>query len=232
MGALTDALVQGAAGAAQKSMDINSLCQGRTEEQQKVIKYFLDSSSKLTDSEYDLLVQAKLQSLNLKEHAMEKLGIDETQVNEIEPVHLEGYYFAADDLDAKKQAIYKKTGKDFYTRTSAYQQTWLFFSNEQIFAYQYTFNLDEEGYKETTEEYFYKDVVDFSLTDEAVEYKTTEPATGCGCFNKPKIKFETFKETRFTIRLPGSSFGCAYYSSEYADDAVKGMRAKLREKKL
>lgn len=231
MGVLSG-LVQGAAESVQKALNVDELCEGRTENQQKVIRYFLEDSSKLTDAEYDSIVQSKLQSLNLKQRAMEKLGIDETQVNEIDPVHLEGYYYAADDLDAKKQAIYKKTGEDFFTRTSAYQQTWLFFSNEQIFAYQYTFNLDEEGYKETTEEYFYKDIVDFSLTDEAVEYKTTEPATGCGCFNKPKIKFETFKETRFTIRLTGSYFGCSYYSSEYADDAVKGMRAKLREKKL
>lgn len=89
--------------------DIKRLCKGRTEEQKKVIRYFLGGggclASTMKDEEYDALVQAKAKSMNFKQKALDKIGIDESQVNEIEPVHFEGYYF-----DEKK--TYAKWGKD------------------------------------------------------------------------------------------------------------------------
>ena len=77
--------------------DIKRLCKGRTEEQKKVIRYFLGGggclSKTMSDEEYEAAVMAKARSMDFKQKALNKIGLDESQVNEIEPVHFEGYYF-------------------------------------------------------------------------------------------------------------------------------------------
>lgn len=102
--------------------DIKRLCKGRTEEQKKVIRYFLGGggclSKTMSDEEYEAAVMAKARSMDFKQKALNKIGLDESQVNEIEPVHFEGYYF-----DEKK--TYAKWGKDRKWRSSAYQISWI-----------------------------------------------------------------------------------------------------------
>ena len=97
------------------AQDIKRLCKGRTTEQQQVIKYFLGGggclSSGLSDEQYESMVMAKARSMDFKKKALDKIGLDESQVNEIEPVHFEGYWF-----DEKK--AYAKWGKDRKWRSS------------------------------------------------------------------------------------------------------------------
>lgn len=220
-------MTENAFNAATRSVELNTALRGRSPEQQKVIKYFYGYkpcclSSEMKDSEYDALVQSKLTGIDFKQKALNKLGLDESQVNEIEPVFFYGYRF-----DSKK--AYARRGKDGIWRSSAYELTWIFFSDTQIYVYKNIFNMDEEGKRESTEEYFYKDITNFAAvsdTEEVITYEGTQGCSGNVIFKRSNIDSSTFK-----IVVPGESFICAMQASDYAERAIQGMRAKLREKK-
>lgn len=215
-------------------MDINEMNQrmkGRTPEQKKVIKYFYGEggclsfiSPGLKDEDYDAMVKARVDSMNFKQKALSKIGLDESQVNEIEPVHFEGYWF-----DEKKTLA--KWGKDRLWRSSAYQVTWIFFSSAQIYVYQYTLNMDEDGKKEQTEEYFYRDITNFSTTSDTVEKYVLDKMGGCLGTGAPIYARKNVDANRFAITVPGDKFLCSMDQNDYTERAIQGMKAKLREKK-
>jgi hypothetical protein len=199
---------------------------GRSEEQQKVIKYFLKPegcfSKNIPDAEYDSLVQSKYESLNLKQKALDKTGVDESQVNEITPCEFRHWHY---DKNTRT-----KLGKDGKFRSSAYQVTWLLFSDKQIYVYQYTFNMDEDGKKEKTEEYFYKDITNFSTSSESED--TVVLKVGKGCINKKPIPVhEKVDHDVFKLIVPGDSFVCDMVNDSEAEGKIRAMKAKLREKK-
>jgi len=200
--------------------EMNQRMKGRTPEQKQVIKYFYNEggclAKKLKDEEYDAMVKARVKSMDFRKKALSKIGLDESQVSEIEPVNFEGYWF-----DEKKTLA--KWGKDKDWRSSAYQVTWIFFSSSQIYVYQYTFNMDEEGKKEATEEYFYKDITNFSTSSDTIE----KYVMGKGGQTERK----SVDTNRFAIIVPGDKFYCAMDQNDYTEKAIQGMKAKLREKK-
>lgn len=202
---------------------------GRTPEQKKVIKYFYGEggclsflSPGLKDEDYDAMVQAKAKSIDFRQKALNKIGLDESQVSEIEPVHFEGYWF-----DEKKTlAKWGKNDKEW--RSSAYQTTWIFFSSSQIYVYQYTFNMDEDGKKESTEEYFYKDITNFSTTSDTIEKYVLDKVS---CKGDATYARKNVDANRFAIIVPGDKFYCSMDQNDYTEKAIQGMKAKLREKK-
>lgn len=204
--------------------DIKEECKGRTEDQKKVIKYFLGGgclSKQISDAEYDQMVRAKATETDFRMRALDKIGLDESQVSEIEPVHFEGFNFD----DSKTYAHF---GVDKKWRSSAYQITWIFFSSSQIYVYQYTFNMAEDGKKEATLEYFYKDVTNFSASADTVEKQVLDKTT---CKGENKYKRTNVDSNRFTIIVPGDKLYCSMEQNDYTDRAIQGMKAKLREKK-
>lgn len=207
-------------------LSLKTALQGRTPEQQKVIKYFMAPegcfSKNISDAEYDQLVQSKYTSLNLKQKALDKTGVDESQVNEIAPCEFKNWNY-------DKARI--KRGKDGVIRTSAYQVTWLFFSDKQVYVYQYTFNMDEDGKKERTEEYFYKDITNFSTSSESEEKEYWEAAKGCGFSKVPIVTRKTIDHDVFQLIVPGDKFSCSMVNNSEAEDKIKAMKNKLREKK-
>ncbi len=211
--------------AAAKKAELKRALKGRTPEQQKVIKYFYGDAGclrkGLSDEEYESMIKAKLSSMNIKQKALNKIGLDESQVNEITPVHFEGYLF-----DDKK--AYARLGKDRYWRSSAYQVSWIFFSDTQVYVYQYTFNMDEDGKKESTEEYFYKDITNFSTSSDSVEKEVVDKVS---CTGKTTYVRKNVDTNRFALVVPGDKFYCSMKQSDYTERAIQGMKAKLREKK-
>jgi hypothetical protein len=183
--------------------DIKRLCKGRTEEQKKVIRYFLGGggclSKTMSDEEYEAAVMAKARSMDFKQKALNKIGLDESQVNEIEPVHFEGYYF-----DEKK--TYAKWGKDRKWRSSAYQISWIFFSDTQVYVYQYN----------------------FSTSSDTVEKEVLEKVS---CKGEATYTRKNVDSNRFAMVVPGDKFYCSMEQSDYTERAIQGMKAKLREKK-
>lgn len=219
-------IVAGAAlDAAAKQAEMKRALKGRTPDQQKVIKYFYGAggclSKGMTDEEYDAMLKSKIESINVKQKALNKIGLDESQVNEIEPVHFEGFVF-----DEKK--AYARLGKDRVWRSSAYQVSWIFFSDTQVYVYQYTFNMDEDGKKEATEEYFYKDITNFSTASDSVEKEVVDKVS---CTGKTTYVRTSVDSNRFALVVPGDKFYCSMEQNSYTESAIQGMKAKLREKK-
>lgn len=201
---------------------VRERCKNRTAEQKKVIRYFMRDGflafGLLKDEEYDELVAKKVKSMDFKQKALSKIGLDESELQEIEPVTFEGYYF-----DPKK--TFSKWGKDKEWRSSAYQISWLFFSSSQVYLYQYTFNMDEEGKKELTEEYFYKDITNFQTISDTVETPVWDK-------DKDKAVLVNVDKNHFAITVPGDKFLCSMEQNDYTERAVQAMKAKLREKKM
>ena len=189
-------------------------CRGKTQEQIKVIEYFCKPegclAKNITDDDYMSQVRAKRDSLNLKQKAIGKIGLDEDQIKEIPPAMFEGFVF--------KNAYAKKRANGNWV-SSAYQVSWIFFSSDQIYLYSYTFNMDEDKKTERTDEFFYKDVTSFSTSSE------TETANSMG---SQKIEVETNK---FAMVVPGDKLYMSMDGVSNAEQIIQGMKQKLREKK-
>lgn len=200
---------------------VKNRIKGRTDEQVAVIRYFCNdpkclSKQPISDAEYDEMVLAVLRSNDYKKKALDKIGLDEDQVKEIEPVHFEGFQY-------DKQSLAKQ-GDDGKYRSSKYQVSWLFFSSTQVYLYQNTFNMDEDGKKESTEEYFYKDITNFSTSSDTVETPFYDEETG-------KDILKNVDSNRFAITVPGDKFYCSLEQNDYTENAIRGMKSMLREKK-
>jgi len=200
--------------------EVKERYKNRSDEQKNVIRYFcVDGcfAKIMSDQEYDSLIKSHLTKTNFKQKGLSKVGLDESELKEIDPVTFEGYLF-----DAKK--TFAKRGKDGVWRSSAYQVSWLFFSATQVYLYQNTLNLDEDGKKEITEEYFYKDITNFSTSSDTVETSYWDP-------KQKKYLLENVDSNRFALTVPGDKFYCSMEQNEYTERAIQAMKAKLREKK-
>lgn len=198
---------------------------GRSKEQAEVIRYFCNpggclKKSPMSDEQYDQMLLSVLNSNDYKAKGLAKIGLDEEQVSLIEPVHFEGYIFSDNPDDN-----FTKLGKDGKYRSSKYQVSWLFFSDEQVYLYQNTFNMDEDGKKEATEEYFYTDITNFSTSSDTVETPFIDPK------NLDKFVLKNVNSTRFALVVPGDKFYCSMEQNEYTENAVQAMKQLLREKK-
>ena len=200
---------------------VKNRIKGRNESQQAAIRYFCNepaclSKKPISDGEYEDMVRSFLSSNDFKKKALNKIGLDEDQVKEIEPVHFEGYMYDKDAL--------AKRGDDGVWRSSKYQVSWLFFSDTQVYVYQYTFFLDEDGRNERTEEYFYKDITSFSTASDTEEVPEYDP-------KQNKTNLVNVNSNRFAITVPGDRFYCSMEQNDYTERSIQGMKAKLREKK-
>lgn len=198
------------------------LLKGKTAEQKQAIKYFLDTGclaalTGMKDDAYDQMVQATLTGLNLKQKALGKIGLDEDQVKEIAPIFLHGYNYDDDVLS--------KVGSDGRSRSSKYDAAWLFFSDTHVYMYAHTFDMTSGSKKEKTEEYFYKDITNFSTSTDTVE---VTKFSGCKGDNVTK---KTVEFSRFALVVPGDKFFCSTSGVPDAEKSVSAMKQKLREKK-
>lgn len=190
----------------------------RDNDQKKVIRYFLNDgcgSKRISDQEYDSMVDAALAKFDFKKRALGKIGLDESELQEIAPVNFGGYRY---------EKAYGRQGSDNLWRSSCYQISWLFFSANQVYMYQYTLNMDCDEKRETTEEYFYKDITNFSTSTDTEEVRVYDK----------KAKRDTLTNvdiTRFALVVPGDKMWCAINQNEANERPVQGMKAKLREKK-
>lgn len=205
---------------------IKDLKKDRTSEQKDAIDYVCYVTGcfgkpLVSDEEYDQMVMAKVKSTNWKERALNKIGLDESQVSEVEPIHLEAFYFDEKTID--------RFGEDKKWRSSRYQISWVFASDTHIYVWQYTFSMINDEKRERTEEYFYKDITNFSTRTGTYEKETGELE---GCLSK-KIEWtrKNVDFNQFVVVVPGDKFECSTEDSEYVESSVQGLKAKLREKK-
>lgn len=233
MGILLDTIL----GAAGKKAAATTLKFGKTPEQKKVIDYFLSDggclSKAMKDAVYDMMVKDVLRSINWEEKVFSKLGIDSSQISEVEPIIIEGYYSYSSDLNegdklSKAFKVLYKAGTDDKFRSSAYQRTYMYFSSEQVYLYQMTFHMDKNDIEEIAKEFFYKDITSFTTISKATEIIGEKTS---GCLKKKSAVKNLANRTEFKLIVPGDEFSCSFDSDKMREEALQGVKAKLREKK-
>jgi hypothetical protein len=204
---------------AQLAAQKKAYLKGASAEQKKAINYFIPDTgckglfSGVKDEDYDAVVEAAVKACNSYKRALDKIGLDESELKEIPPVTLYGY---------EDSAFSKTTASGAY-RSNLYSITHLFFSSTQVYMYQIIVNTMKNEKKERTEEYFYKDITNFSTASDTIESLQFK-----GCAGAPhRISVEIQK---FALIVPGDKFSCATYGD--IDQQVKAMKNKLREKKM
>lgn len=189
----------------------NELSVNATNKERKVLKYFLKqgccSFGGLRDEDYLRYVRKRVENETSEEKALSKLNIIRDQVNEIEPVHFGGWKYGG--------ALVKRRSNGEYISTS-YQDSWLFFSDQQIFLYQYTFSTIDDRKFHSTNEYFYRDITSFSTVVK------TERTRGD----------DSIDTMMFQLVVPGDHLAIAYTNVDERDDKIiRGVVSMLRDKK-
>lgn len=229
MGMMGNMAANAAADIAAQQKEMQDLLRGKNSEQQAVIKFFYGanagclSGSSMTVEQYIEKVRNRLSSLNTKAMALAKLGIDEDEVREIEPISFEGYVFndKKDNL-AARASTHKWVSSD-------YQITWVFFGEKEIFIYQYSFSMITDSKRENTMQYFYQDVTNFAAASETYQKWVSE--TAGGCVPQSEMRQVSVDADEFKIVVPGDTLRCSMTPTDTTDAAIRGMRNKLREMK-
>ncbi len=163
-----------------------------------------------TDYEYDAYVNKHLEGLKSK--ALSKLGIDEDEVKEIEPIVLGGY-------DYDKFSLCK-LGKDGKWRTDRYEIIYLFFSQNEVHCYSYNFCTTEEQKTECTDVYFYQDIVSASTVSANAKFIDDKNV-------QKNYTYEAFKLTT----AGGTALNVSMRNVDEAQRSINAMRQLLKAKK-
>ena len=166
-----------------------------------------------TDEEYDKSVQSNIP--DLRSRALQKLGVDEDEVKEIDPIVISGYRF--------KGASKFKKGADDKWRTNRYEAVVLYFSPREVHCYTYSFITTDSTVQEQTDVYFYRDIVTVSTSSESET--VTDAKTG---------KRETANYESFVLRTTGGnalSVAIDAGNSDSVQRSINAMRQLLRQKK-
>lgn len=210
---------------------VNKLKKGKTKEQKKVIDFFFHEyvgggclkkgGSKMSMDAYQNLVKEKCRTLNIKEMALNKLGIDWSQVQEIRPVTLTAYGYSDDCFVRVEndQAV-----------SNLYCITAIFFSMDQIFVYKYQFDTASNNTWEITYEFFYDDIVCITTKKEVKEKITISLKKGC--FKKgEEITKDLYIDEVLEIDVPGISYEFSKNSNPNVEMSIMAAKAMIREKK-
>jgi len=170
---------------------------GKTKEQKKVIRYFskigiiemiliiffriiwliyyiiclllnIRFFRKMSNTDFDNLINSKADEFasGIENRALEAHGMDADEAKEISPILAENYYGGS---------RYSKTFRDGTFRASEYQMTYLMFSDKQMYAYSYIFDLTSANTTEQTKEYFYKDITNVEVIKKQIEFPAPRP---------------------------------------------------------
>ncbi len=158
-----------------------------------------------SDSQYDSEVIKMLGDLKTK--ALNALGLDEDEVKEIAPITFDGYVY--------RNADYLKRGRDGLWRTNKYEYVILFFSENEVHCYNYTFDTTLNWKTESTDVYFYRDIVSVSTSSDTVQLLGE------------KIDYEFFKLTT----TGGTTLPVSLRDVNNAQRSINAMRSLLKIKK-
>ena len=157
-------------------------------------------------SEYDLVVKELIKKQGT--NARECVGLDSSEVDEIDPVSFEGYKF----IGAGKT---KKDSQDSLWRSDLYEKVTIFFTNSEIHIYKAFLNTITSKVTETTDVLFYDDVVSVSTKNEIEK------------IGNDSIEYISFN----LITKGGNNMSVALNGNEDIQRSVNAMRAMIKEKK-
>ena len=220
--------------AAALKLQVETLKRGKSPEQKRAIDFFFDLGSKgcgclsrnstMSISEYINLVQSKVNKLDTKTMALSKIGLDESEVKEIEPICLSSFVYDDD--------VYVKAENDIVV-SSQYSISWIFFSATQIYTYKYIFDTTSDNTWEITNDFFYTDITCFT-TVRAVKEKIDLEIKGCvlsSLFSGDNYVKHNYVVDTLEIIVPGTTYKFGMRNSEKFEPSVQAAKAMLREKK-
>ena len=179
----------------------------------------------ISDEEYDVLVKDIVTRLDPKARGLQKLVLDDSQIEK--EIVFANYAYRDFDDDADS-SYYWKIGDDGRFRSSVYEVTYLFFTRDEIAAYKLILGSDWEKHDEQTSEYHYRDITAFSTKTLQKDIIKTDPKTA-----EKKKEYRTVQNV-FQIIVPGDSFTVSLGNKPTSEeeDTIQGMKSLLREKKV
>jgi hypothetical protein len=165
---------------------------------------------KANEVDASVLDQAMVSAFaDVKKKALDRLNIDEKQVNAVPPLELQGYVYNGFGK--------AKRGKDGVWRTSDASAVVIFFDDHQLYSYYCSVSLIDprKAKKERTDEYFYRDVVSVQTATET--------------WRPPGRAEETYDRFKLTTS-GGTSVETSIYD-ERGLDSLRGARTLINEKK-
>ena len=217
------------------------LKRGKSKDQCKCIDFFLTPDVKekkgclkpkdWTIDDYCAHVQDIVDKLNLKQRAIEKIGLDESQISEIPPIYLASF--------ARGNDLYVKTDENLTKYvTNKYSVTWIFFSATQLYTYTYVLDTTSDNAVEYTRDFFYGDITCIRTEHEVEEIICEVKKKGCLAMLKGLLKK---KESKFVhnnrhwdtlqITVPNDSYSFCCRTTETLEQSIQAAKAMIREKK-
>lgn len=214
---------------------------GKTQEQKKIIDFFMSGVegclnggsifSSMKIEEYEGMISNRLSQMNLKEKAIEKIGLDESEISEISPVVLSGYIWEDFDHDDWDDIVLIQT-KNERVVSSRYSVSWLFFSQKQMYCYTYTFDMISDRIWEESMEFFYQDITCLKINNSLVQKIEDKNQMGCGCLKTgKKAESYSYYVDELEIVVPGRSFSFAMRNNSKLAKSLLAARNMVREKK-
>ncbi len=165
----------------------------------------------LSDAEYEALVLKKAEEMDIAHLGLQKLGLTEDQVREIQPIVLSGKVVKDFSL-----TVYNKDTHAYHSST--HYVTYLYFTDDQLFVYKVRFDMCCNMQDEWTSEFFYRDICDVS----SHTYRNV--------LTLENYQFE-YSTMSFTIITTNSSISFEMDAADHNVESIQAMKRKIREKK-
>lgn len=222
-----------AAAKAQEAAAIKNYKKGKTDEQKDCIDFLYNDSGcgcgkalflKYTMESYEQLVANKLLNLNLRQRAIDKIGLDEDEISEIPPIVLSGYVY---ESNSDVVLVHAENGRAVSSR---FNVSWIFFSKTQLYAYSYTFDTISDNTYEKTQDFFYQDITCFTTLQRVVENIEIKMK---GCLKKGSTAVKNnYVVDSLNIQVPGASFSFSMRNNDTLEQSIQAAKAMLRERKF
>ena len=201
-------------------------CFGKTE-----IVGMYSGNKLMSMSEYKSAVYAAIKEMDFKKKALERIGLDESQVSEIPPINVSYFELKGDGVATKSKET--DVAGVWETVSNKYHVAWVFFSDKQIYTYEYTYDSTSDDSYEYTRDFFYGDVTCIRTEHETVE-KIIERKELTGCINKKeesKFFHHNLEYSSFYITVPDDSFSFHCAMTDTLEQSIQAAKAMIREKK-
>ena len=175
------------------------------------IKVTVAPKKLMSDAEFEGLVKAKIDAMNVAQLGLERLGLDAEQVREINPIVLS-------DKVIKNTSLTVRNKNNNSLHSSTQHVTYLYFTDEQLFVYKIQFDMCCNMQEEWASEFFYKDICDVS----SYTRKNVLKAEG--------FEFE-YSTVSFEIIATNSKIGFDLDGDNENVDSIQAMKQKIRDKK-
>ncbi len=222
----------------QKELELLTLKRGKTDAQKKIIDFFVtaqigagcDSTpqrkSDMSLRDYFKLVEQRCNQIDFRQRAIEKIGLDESEISEIEPILLSSFVYAD---DSGEQILIKVSDK--VAVSSRFSITWIFFSSTQVYIYSYVFDMISDSTTESTKDFFYSDITCFSTQRNVKEKIDVTTTSGC-LSNSESVTKSNYVVDTMEIIVPGASYSISMRNVVSVEDSIQAAKAMMREKKF